>query len=400
MSGLEIVPFAHYSTCVLWLNRDAMKNSVPGKSGVIESDSEIKDVLESMVARICQESTTEQDKQPDVIAHHLSDPFSALTSDPTESSAVICAEILDDILSIACCSVDEDCVSQASSTESLPVVNCRVPGAQDEYTIEAVRLQMEDEDPPADRCNSEVIVIPVSDGDSTHTPKDAPSAMMCENISTSQERRVVKAAADCVQPRADSQSASVVPVPQEEINQATPPSQVPENDDTRTDEQEFEPLWNKRKAEVEKSAESRAAAQFRQWKRDRVSLESAIDASLKEYGEMYEKAHALRLLFEEEKRQWAAQVEQMSKRQCVRAAEQWPSWPPVGQLPYAQDQDQRARVDRPFPEFEYTAYDDLLESAGCESPRAQREGAAMVTPQRVRAGKKFTVPLKHGADEL
>jgi hypothetical protein len=57
-------------------------------------------------------------------------------------------------------------------------------------------------------------------------------------------------------------------------------------------------------------------------------------------------------------------------------------------------------VERPFPEFEYTVYEDLLESAGCESPRAPREGATMVTPQRVRAGKKFTVPLKHSAGEL
>lgn len=54
-------------------------------------------------------------------------------------------------------------------------------------------------------------------------------------------------------------------------------------------QREFEELYRTRKAVVERSAEARATAQFRQWQRERVSLEAAIEASLKDYGEFYEK---------------------------------------------------------------------------------------------------------------
>jgi hypothetical protein len=58
----------------------------------------------------------------------------------------------------------------------------------------------------------------------------------------------------------------------------------------------FELLWQTEKTAVERRAEVRATAQFRQWQRDKVTLEAAIEASLRDYGELYEKVRLLRTL--------------------------------------------------------------------------------------------------------
>lgn len=84
-------------------------------------------------------------------------------------------------------------------------------------------------------------------------------------------------------------------------------------------QKEFETLWQSRKADAENVAENNARVTFRQWQRDRLSLEQAIDASLKEYAELYERAHALRLMFEEEKAQWSRKIQQ--ERASERAEE-------------------------------------------------------------------------------
>jgi hypothetical protein len=314
-------------------------------------------------------------------------PISEPGDDPT-SNIALCSEIVNELITIACCS-DDGLELPPSSADSLPDV-CRgrlssATASQDDQ-IKAVRLEMDDEGPSDADYRSKVVER--DDGETIQVTREVSLVATCDSNSLSKNNTrdsPAKAAAEDVP--ADFS-------PQADVDEhARPISQASGNQCCHKEEREFEPLWNRRKAEVEKSAETKAAALFRQWKRDRTSLESAIDASLKEYGEMYEKAHALRLLFEEEKRQWAAQVQQMSKRQCVRAADPWPSWPPAGQ-----QQDQRERVERrPFPEFEYTADDDLDESAGRSSPGVRQNCAATVTPQR--ALKKFTVPLKHGAGD-
>jgi hypothetical protein len=58
----------------------------------------------------------------------------------------------------------------------------------------------------------------------------------------------------------------------------------------------FEQLWQTEKTAVERRAEVRATAQFRQWQRDKVTLEAAIEATLRDYGELYEKVRLLRTL--------------------------------------------------------------------------------------------------------
>jgi hypothetical protein len=58
----------------------------------------------------------------------------------------------------------------------------------------------------------------------------------------------------------------------------------------------FEKLWQTEKTAVEQRAEVRATVQFRQWQRDKVTLEAAIEASLRDYGELYEKVRLLRTL--------------------------------------------------------------------------------------------------------
>jgi hypothetical protein len=76
--------------------------------------------------------------------------------------------------------------------------------------------------------------------------------------------------------------------------------------DTR--HEDFQSLWLQRKQLVEAAAEAKARHLFRQRQRDQVSLEASIDSSLREYGDMHEQAHALRLQFEDEKHRWMTAV--------------------------------------------------------------------------------------------
>lgn len=92
---------------------------------------------------------------------------------------------------------------------------------------------------------------------------------------------------------------------------------------TEDQQKEFDDLWQARKATAEESAERNARVTFRQWQRDRLTLEQAIDASLKEYAEVYERAHALRLMFEEEKAQWSCKIQHERVNQ---QAEESPCW--------------------------------------------------------------------------
>ena len=175
----------------------------------------------------------------------------------------------------------------------------------------------------------------------------------------------------------------------------------PEEEQGDESSREFEALWQKRKLDVEKSAEGRARVVFRQWQRDRVTLEQAIDSSLKEYGEMYEKAHALRLMFEEEKSQWSRKVMSVHeddtpyndyKRRCTES-----NWsPPQAAWPYPQ----RQTVEN---EFQYAIEEEGDDSVVARYDISARTGGALgstsacsenvPTPYK-KQQKKFTVPIK------
>jgi hypothetical protein len=77
---------------------------------------------------------------------------------------------------------------------------------------------------------------------------------------------------------------------------------------------EFVQLWSKRKLALEKRAEEKAKTTFSQWQRDNKTLQDAIDGSLKEYVELYENAHALRLQFEAEKSKWMSRIIAMTQK--------------------------------------------------------------------------------------
>lgn len=76
---------------------------------------------------------------------------------------------------------------------------------------------------------------------------------------------------------------------------------------------DIESMWNARKYEIEVEAEKRASILSQKWIKEKKSIEAAIDESLKDYGELYEKAHALRLQFEHDKREWQAKITQMAR---------------------------------------------------------------------------------------
>lgn len=73
----------------------------------------------------------------------------------------------------------------------------------------------------------------------------------------------------------------------------------------------YHALWLSRKKELETRAEERAKLTYLSWQRDRKSLEDIIEGSLKEYIDIYEKAHALRLQFEAERQQLMSTVNAM-----------------------------------------------------------------------------------------
>ena len=146
---------------------------------------------------------------------------------------------------------------------------------------------------------------------------------------------------------------------------------------------EFESIWNKRKREVEISAETAANGVFRQWKRDRVTLEQAINSSLKEYSEMYEKAHALRLLFEEEKGKWAMQVAESYRKDEFNKRQRVDSNYTTTPLNHG--------YNNLHSEFQYTT-DEEGECDHQNTAATVQDQNILITPQK--KVKKFSVPLK------
>jgi hypothetical protein len=83
-------------------------------------------------------------------------------------------------------------------------------------------------------------------------------------------------------------------------------------------ESKLRDFWDGCRQDVEKIAEKRAKQLVRSWKRDGLSLDSAIEATLKEYGDMYEKAIAVKEMFEYEKQKWKDEVMALAARHTPR----------------------------------------------------------------------------------
>lgn len=193
-------------------------------------------------------------------------------------------------------------------------------------------------------------------------------------------------------------------------------------------QKEFEARWQSRKASAEAAAESNARVTFRQWQRDRVTLEQAIDTLLKDYAEIYERAHALRLLFEDEKAQWGSKIQQetmqarMQERAQVRAEEspRWDvkrqrtdTWGSAFSYPHQQHQRQHNQVSPysfAFPhsqprgalvdEFQYAVEDSQeheqggIAGSGVEGQAALLHSDMCGLSPHKKQQKKFTVPVK------
>jgi hypothetical protein len=74
-----------------------------------------------------------------------------------------------------------------------------------------------------------------------------------------------------------------------------------------------EKMFEKRKGELEKQAEIRAKRICRRWEQDKVTLQRAIDESLKEYVDLYEKAQALHSYIQHQQSVWKASIIQQIK---------------------------------------------------------------------------------------
>lgn len=70
-------------------------------------------------------------------------------------------------------------------------------------------------------------------------------------------------------------------------------------------------LWDKQKLIAEREAEYNAKSKLRRLEKEDKTLEQVIDACLKEYSEMYEAAHTVRLKFELEKAKFTAFIQKM-----------------------------------------------------------------------------------------
>lgn len=82
------------------------------------------------------------------------------------------------------------------------------------------------------------------------------------------------------------------------------------SDVNEDNQKKIESIWEKRKLALEEEAKTRAKQVYRERKRKGLSLKQVIDESLREYVDMYENAHALRLQFESEKEDWTRSIQE------------------------------------------------------------------------------------------
>lgn len=82
-------------------------------------------------------------------------------------------------------------------------------------------------------------------------------------------------------------------------------------------ERRLQMFWDGCRQDIEAMAERKAALMMKQWKREGISFDTAIELSLKEYFDMYQGALAVKLLFEEEKYTWERDI--MSKIHAERS---------------------------------------------------------------------------------
>ena len=71
-------------------------------------------------------------------------------------------------------------------------------------------------------------------------------------------------------------------------------------------------MFNSTRAVMEAAVEERAKVTVREWLKRKASLESCIEVSLREHLELYEKAHAIRLLLEMREQQLKAKARELA----------------------------------------------------------------------------------------
>lgn len=167
----------------------------------------------------------------------------------------------------------------------------------------------------------------------------------------------------------------------------------------------FEKAWSERKHILEQAAEARALVAFNAFQKDNKTLQQVIDSSLKDYVEMYEKAHTVRLQFEAEKSDWTRQVRQSMSDEMDAAAA---STRGLRKAVRSEEQDdaisayrnQMSRANSDSQEFQYFSQPHKVEeepyTGVAADGQAPMEVEIAVKPSAVasRAAKKFSVPMK------
>ncbi|RYH14473.1 hypothetical protein EON65_33565 [archaeon] len=115
------------------------------------------------------------------------------------------------------------------------------------------------------------------------------------------------------QPHTFPVSISIINIDDGDMDEETQHKQFAHNKQITDEEVDevYHSLWLSKKKELETRAEERAKVTFLSWQRDRKSMEDIIEGSLREYIDIYEKAHALRLQFEAERQQLMSTVNAM-----------------------------------------------------------------------------------------
>ncbi|KAJ1441998.1 hypothetical protein B484DRAFT_390431 [Ochromonadaceae sp. CCMP2298] len=168
---------------------------------------------------------------------------------------------------------------------------------------------------------------------------------------------------------------------------------IVESLNTEEERTQFEEAWQKKKEEVEQMAEINARQRFRQWQSNNVSIDQAMEESLRPYGEMYENAHAIKLQFEAERDQFTAKLLRLCRDQASLKRDRDTAWPDV-----TPDRSikQRGSDDSMDDGFQYTV-DDEVPTQSLSSMLASASVSTVTPMSSMRVLKKFSVPTKQGS---
>ncbi len=173
------------------------------------------------------------------------------------------------------------------------------------------------------------------------------------------------------------------------------------------DKQNFEDTWNKRKFILEQAAEVRAMSAFAENLKQKKSLEEVIGTLLKDYLEIYERAHTVKLQFESEKTDWTRKIRQSMSEEMELAQHRKICRREGHGDDVSEYKQHTAKDDSFYQEFCYnssqpnTQADGTFNADRCEegeagpnkaSSNASRLNDSETGPSSIRLAKKFTVP--------